>query len=35
LTSPSKNLRLALLLGAVAVAIFVAYIVLRLLERAS
>jgi hypothetical protein len=33
LNSPSKNARLALALGAVAVAIFVAYIALRLVER--
>jgi hypothetical protein len=35
LTSPSKNGRLALALGAVAIAIFLAYIALRLMERAS
>jgi hypothetical protein len=35
LTSPSKNGRLALALGAVAVAIFLAYIALRLMGRAS
>jgi len=34
LTSPSKNVRLALALGAVAVAVYVTYVVLRLLERA-
>jgi hypothetical protein len=33
LTVLSKNGRLALALGAVAVAVYVAYIVLRLLER--
>jgi hypothetical protein len=33
LTSPSKNLRLALALGAIAIAVYVTYVVLRLLER--
>jgi hypothetical protein len=33
LTSPSKNLRLALALGAVAVAVYVTYVALRLMER--
>jgi hypothetical protein len=32
---PSKNVRLALALGAVAVAVYLAYILLRLAERAS
>jgi hypothetical protein len=34
LTVPSKNVRLALALGAVAVAVYVTYVALRLLERA-
>jgi hypothetical protein len=33
LTVPSKNARLALALGAVAVAVYLAYVVLRLMER--
>jgi hypothetical protein len=33
LTSPSKNVRLALTLGAVAVAVYVTYVALRLMER--
>jgi hypothetical protein len=31
----SKNVRLALALGAVAVAVYLAYLVLRLMERAA
>jgi hypothetical protein len=34
LTAPSKNARLALALGAVAIAVYVGYVALRLLERA-
>jgi hypothetical protein len=33
LTTPSKNTRLALTLGAVAIAVYVTYVVLRLMER--
>jgi hypothetical protein len=33
LSGPSANVRLALTLGAVAVAVYLTYIVLRLLER--
>jgi hypothetical protein len=33
LTRPSANVRLALTLGAVAVAVYLTYVVLRLLER--
>jgi hypothetical protein len=33
LTSPSKNARLALTLGAVAVAVYLTYVALRLMER--
>jgi hypothetical protein len=35
LKAPSKNLRLALALGAVAVAVYLTYIVLRLMERGT
>jgi hypothetical protein len=35
LTAPSKNVRLALALGLVAVAVYLTYIVLRFLERAT
>jgi hypothetical protein len=35
LTTPNRNLRLALALGAVAVAVYLAYVVLRLLERGA
>jgi hypothetical protein len=35
LTAPSKNLRLALALGAVAVAVYLAYVILRLMERGA
>ncbi len=34
MTLPSKNLRLALALGAVAVAVWVAYVLLQLVARA-
>jgi hypothetical protein len=33
LISPSKNVRLALALGAVAIAVYVTYVALRLLEH--
>jgi hypothetical protein len=33
LKAPSRNLRLALLLGAVAIAVYVTYVALRLMER--
>jgi hypothetical protein len=35
LTAPSKNVRLALALGAVAVAVYLAYVLLRLMERGA
>jgi hypothetical protein len=35
LKAPSKNARLALALGAVAVAVYLTYIVLRLVERGA
>jgi hypothetical protein len=35
LTGPSRNLRFALLLGAVAVAVYLTYVVLRLMERGA
>jgi hypothetical protein len=35
LSTPSRNLRLALLLGAVAVAVYLTYVVLRLMERGA
>jgi hypothetical protein len=35
LSAPSKNLRLALLLGALAVAVYLTYVVLRLMERVA
>jgi hypothetical protein len=35
LTSPSKNIRLALALGAVAVAVYLTYVLLRLMERGA
>jgi hypothetical protein len=35
LSAPSNNLRLALLLGAVAVAVYLAYVVLRFMERGA
>jgi hypothetical protein len=35
LTTPSRNLRLALALGAVAVAVYLAYVLLRLAERGA
>jgi hypothetical protein len=35
LSKPSSNARLALTLGAVAVAVYLTYIVLRLMERGS
>jgi hypothetical protein len=35
LSKPSANVRLALTLGAVAVAVYLAYIVLRLMERGT
>jgi hypothetical protein len=33
LTAPSKNLRLALALGLVAIAVWLAYVALRFMER--
>jgi hypothetical protein len=35
LTAPSKNVRLALALGVVAVAVYLAYVLLRLMERGA
>jgi hypothetical protein len=35
LSKPSGNVRLALTLGAVAVAVYLTYVVLRLMERGS
>jgi len=35
LSAPSKNLRLALALGAVAVAVYLTYVLLRLMERGA
>jgi hypothetical protein len=35
LSGPSANVRLALTLGAVAVAVYLTYVVLRLLERGA
>jgi hypothetical protein len=35
LSAPSKNLRLALALGAVAVALYLTYVLLRLMERGA
>jgi hypothetical protein len=35
LTAPSKNVRLALALGAVAIAVYLAYVLLRLMERGA
>jgi len=35
LTKPSRNLRLALALGAVAVAVYLTYVLLRLMEHGA